>query len=74
MSRLSKYKAFKHIEYSLIKEGKTRWKAKYPTQKNLDDQRDKVGATAWQREYLLKVVPEGDRMMERAMEMKEKYK
>jgi predicted phage terminase large subunit-like protein len=58
MSRLSKYKAFKHLEYSLIKEGKTRWKAKYPTQQNLDDQRDKVGATAWQREYLLKVVPE----------------
>ncbi len=58
MARLSKYKVFKHLEYSLIKNGRTTWRAKYPTQQNLDDQRDKVGATAWQREYLLKVVPE----------------
>ncbi len=58
MARLAKYKAFKHLEYSLVKNGKTTWEAKYPTKQNLDDQRDKVGATAWQREYLLKIVPE----------------
>lgn len=58
MARLAKYRVFKHLEYSLIKDGKTTWKAKYPTQKSLDDQRDKVGVIAWQREYLLKVVPE----------------
>ena len=58
MARLSKYRAFKHLEYSLVKNGKTTWEAKYPTKQNLDDQRDKVGATAWQREYLLKIVPE----------------
>jgi len=58
MARLSRYKSFKHLEYSLIQNGKNTWPAKYPTQKALDDQRDKVGTTAWQREYLLKIVPE----------------
>ncbi len=58
MARLSRYKSFKHLEYALIKDEKTRWPAKYPTKQALDDQRDKVGATAWQREYLLKIVPE----------------
>jgi len=58
MARLMKYKSFRHLEYSLIRNGKTRWLAKYPTQQALDDQRDKVGVTAWQREYLLKIVPE----------------
>lgn len=58
MARLMKYKSFRHLEYSLIKDEKTRWLGKYPTKQSLDDQRDKVGATAWQREYLLKIVPE----------------
>lgn len=58
MARMSRYKNFKHLEYALVENERTRWPAKYPTKQALDDQRDKVGATAWQREYLLKIVPE----------------
>lgn len=59
MSRLKKDKTFRHLEYSLISaDGSCSWKAKYPSQKILDFQRDKVGINAFLREYLLKVVPE----------------
>jgi len=59
MSRLSKDKIFKHLEYPLVRsDGTCSWTAKYPNQEALDLQRDKVGVNAFLREYLLKVVPE----------------
>ena len=58
MSRLKKEKIFKHLDYPLIKDGKITWLGKYPNQKAIDDQKEKVGWNAFQREYLLKVVPE----------------
>jgi len=59
MSRLRKDKSFIHLEYPLVdKDGKCLWPAMYPTQKSLDELRDRVKAVAYQREYLLRVVPE----------------
>ena len=58
MARLKRDKTFKQLDYPLVKNGKIMWLAKYPDQKALDIQRDKVGLNAYQREYLLKVVPE----------------
>jgi predicted phage terminase large subunit-like protein len=58
MARLKRDKTFKQLEYPLVKKGKITWLAKYPDQKALDAQRDKVGLNAYQREYLLKVIPE----------------
>lgn len=58
MARLKRDKTFKQLNYPLVKDGKITWLGKYPDQKALDAQRDKVGLNAYQREYLLKVVPE----------------
>jgi predicted phage terminase large subunit-like protein len=58
MSRLKRDKTFKQLDYPLVKDGVSTWLGKYPDQKALDEQRDKVGLNAFQREYLLKVVPE----------------
>lgn len=58
MSRLKRDKTFKQLDYPLVKNGKITWLGKYPNQEALDAQRDKVGLNAYQREYLLKVVPE----------------
>lgn len=58
MARLKRDKTFKQLEYPLVKDGKITWLGKYPDQHALDFQRDKVGLNAYQREYLLKVVPE----------------
>lgn len=61
MERLKNHKMFKYRAYPLIigeeKWENCTWKGKYPNQKSLDDQKDKVGVTMWMREYLLKVVP-----------------
>ena len=53
---------FKCMEFALINEkGEVTWKAKYPTEKALQKQRDKIGSeTAWAREYLLKIISEKD--------------
>jgi predicted phage terminase large subunit-like protein len=58
MARLKRDKTFKQLEYPLVKDGKITWLGKYPDQKSIDFQRDLVGLNAFQREYLLKVVPE----------------
>lgn len=58
MSRLKRDNIFRHLEYPLVRNGKIMWLGKYPDQKSVDTQRDKVGLNAFQREYLLKVVPE----------------
>lgn len=58
MARLKRDKTFKQLDYPLVRDGKITWLGKYPDQAALDFQRDKVGLNAYQREYLLKVVPE----------------
>lgn len=59
LSRMKDSGLFKVIEIPLInKEGKVTWESKYPTPEAISHQRKKAGNTAWQREYLLKVVPE----------------
>ncbi|MDE2001751.1 MAG: hypothetical protein KGI60_04285, partial [Patescibacteria group bacterium] len=59
LSRMKGDKGFTVLEYPLVDaNGRCMWLAKYPTQQSLDVQRDKAGATSWQREYLLKIVPE----------------
>ena len=58
MARLKRDNTFKQLDYPLLKDGVITWLAKYPSQYAVDLQRDKVGLNAFQREYLLKVVPE----------------
>ena len=64
LARLEKKKRFLCLAYPLIKDGpgteleRCTWKAKYPTQKSIDDKKLEMGPVAWQREMLLKVVPE----------------
>ncbi len=58
MARLRNDPIFLHREYPLIDaDGKVTWLGKYPTPESLKKQEEKVGRTAWLREYLLKVVP-----------------
>lgn len=57
MARLKSDGIFMHMEYPLIADGKCAWEGKYPTERALKVQEQKVGRTAWLREYLLKVVP-----------------
>lgn len=59
LSRMKNGKGFAVLEYPLIDEkNRCAWLAKYPTQELLNAQRDKAGITSWQREYLLRIVPE----------------
>lgn len=58
MSRLKRDNTFKHLEYPLLKKGKIMWLGKYPDQKAIEKQKAVVGLNAFQREYMLKVVPE----------------
>lgn len=58
LARLRSSGLFKVLEYPLIKNGEVAWPAKYPTPQALEQQKLNAGNTAWQREYLLKVVPE----------------
>lgn len=39
------------------------WPGKYPTQEAIDRQRKRAGAEAWNREYLLKIVPREDQII-----------
>ncbi len=52
------YKTFRVLEFPLLEDGRCTWPAKYPSQEALNRQRRLVGESSWQREYLLKVVPE----------------
>lgn len=56
--RLKRNKAFLTREYNIIENGRCTWPAKYPTKAHLEAVRDRVGRTAWMREYRLKVVPD----------------
>ena len=60
MARAKKWKTFNLMELPLIdpKTGYCSWPAKYPTVEALKTVRADIGETSWQREMLLKVVPE----------------
>lgn len=66
MARLKNDPIFEHREYPLIDSGgQCTWRAKYPTEADIKNQEQKVGRTAFLREYLLKVVPpEGQEVKE----------
>lgn len=53
---------FKVLEFPLVNDAdeweSCIWKAQYPTQKAIDEDRKNAGASAWEREYKLKVVVE----------------
>lgn len=56
---------FKLLEFALFdKSGKCTWEGKYPDEAAIQAQKDKVGsATAWSREYLLKIIAEEDQII-----------
>lgn len=56
---------FKLLEFALFdKSGKCTWEGKYPNDDAIQAQKDKVGsATAWSREYLLKIIAEEDQII-----------
>ncbi|HEX3861284.1 MAG TPA: hypothetical protein VHY35_06280 [Stellaceae bacterium] len=64
MARLKNTGIFKVLEFPLLREGdgtdieRCTWKAKYPTQKAIDDKRAELGDIGFRREMLLQVVPE----------------
>jgi predicted phage terminase large subunit-like protein len=59
LARLKKDETFKVLEYPLIDaQGNVTWPAKYPTAQAIETRRAELGASAWQREMLLKIVPE----------------
>lgn len=66
MARLKKDSLFEHHDYAIFDEhGNVTWKAKYPTDEAIEQQKKKAGPTGWLREYCLKVVPpEGQEVKE----------
>ncbi len=58
MARIKKTKLFMVREYPLIAGDQLTWPALFPTQKSLDDERILMGEIAWQREMLMRIVPE----------------
>ncbi|GIW70336.1 MAG: hypothetical protein KatS3mg101_1083 [Patescibacteria group bacterium] len=74
MARLKNDPIFHHREFPLVDaEGKVTWQSKYPTAESLKYQEQKVGRTAWLREYMLKVVPpEGQEVKEEWIQYYEK--
>lgn len=59
MARLKKLSQFVVLEYPLVTDDDmVTWPALYPTQESLDKKREEMGETAWQREMLLRIVPE----------------
>jgi len=61
MARLKRHKLMKTLEFPLYnrRTGEITWKAKYPTQEAVDNQKARIEKLSiWLREYLLKIVPE----------------
>lgn len=64
MARLKKTGLFTVLEFPLIRDGngpeweRCTWKAKYPTQKAIDNKREELGDIGFRREMMLQVVPE----------------
>ncbi len=56
----------KFKEYPLLEDGRILWPGKYPTMDDLEDEKRKAGNEfAWQREYLLHIVPDEDQAIHR---------
>lgn len=52
------------LKFPLIDEsGHCTWRGKYPTDEAIQKQKEKVGATAWAREYQLKIIAEEDQVI-----------
>ncbi len=58
MARLKKTGMFELKEYPLIDGDVLTWSALFPTQAALDKERALMGEVAWQREMLMRIVPE----------------
>lgn len=58
MARMKKTGLFKVKEYPLIIGDQLTWPALFPTQKKLNDERIIMGEIAWQREMLMRIVPD----------------
>ena len=58
---------FKVLEFPLVNDAdewqSCIWKAQYPSQAAIDSERKNAGATAWEREYKLKLVAEEDQII-----------
>lgn len=53
-------------QYPLISEGKILWHGKYPSMDDVDEEKSKAANEfAWQREYLLNIVPAEDQAIQR---------
>lgn len=65
VARLAKNPLFEVMKIPLVDPvtKKIAWVAKYPNQEALDKKRKEVGATAWAREYLLKIIAEDDQVV-----------
>ena len=52
-------------EYPFIdKEGKVLWKSKFPDEQTIKDEKRKIGSeSAWQREYMLKIISNAERVI-----------
>lgn len=54
----------KFLHFPLIKDGSCIWPGKYPTEQDITTERKKVGdEIAWQREYLLNIIPDEDQVI-----------
>jgi len=53
--------------YPLVNENnQVLWPGKYPTEKDIEEEKRKIGnEIAWQREFLLKIIPEDDQVIRR---------
>ena len=59
MARIEKDPVWLTRKFPLFdKEGNCAWPAAYPTPESVAKQKAKVGSKSWQREYLLKIVPD----------------
>ena len=66
MMRIKKRGIYKVMEFPLLdwKTGEITWTGKYPDMKAVEKQKAKIGsASAWSREYLLKVISEEDQII-----------
>ena len=65
MARIKKRNLYRVMEFPLITDdGVITWKGKYPNQEAIEKKKKNVGsASAWSREYLLKVISEEDQII-----------
>lgn len=57
----------KYSEYPIIKNGKPTWPGKYPSLQVVEERKAGIKNTVWMREFMLKIVPEEDQVVTRAI-------